>query len=48
VVRGVSGQLFTDDAGQRSLLTWSEGDVTFWIGGDLTAEEALAVAESLR
>jgi outer membrane lipoprotein-sorting protein len=48
VVRGVDGLLFSDDGGQRSLLTWSEGDVTFWIGGDLTADEALAIAESLQ
>ena len=47
VVRGVEGLLFSDDDGQRALLTWSEGDVTFWVGGDLTADEALAVAESL-
>ncbi len=47
-LRGVEGLLFSDDAGQRTLLTWSEGDVTFWIGGDLTADEALGIAESLR
>ena len=46
-VRGGEGLLFSDEDGQRSLLTWSEGDVTFWIGGDLTASEALALAESL-
>ena len=48
VVRGVDGLLFSDDDGQRSLLTWLEGDVTFWIGGDLTADEVLAIAESMR
>jgi len=47
-VRGGDGLLFSDDDGQRTLLTWSEGDVTFWVGGDLTADEALAIAESLR
>jgi outer membrane lipoprotein-sorting protein len=53
-VRGVKGVIFVDDAGsgeaagQRSLLTWSEGEETVWIGGDLTKTEALAVAESLR
>ena len=53
-VRGVEGLIFVDDAGsgeaagQRSLLTWSEGEETVWIGGDLTKTEALAVAESLR
>jgi hypothetical protein len=47
-VRGGEGLLFSDEDGQRSLLTWSEGDVTFWVGGDLTPSEALALAESLK
>jgi hypothetical protein len=47
-VRGGDGLLFSDEDGQRSLLTWSEGDVTFWVGGDLTPSEALALAESLK
>ena len=51
-VRGVTGMLYTDEAdgnGQsRTLLNWSEGDIQYWIGGDLTAEEALALAESLQ
>ena len=47
-LRGTDGLLFSDDDGQRTLLTWSEGDVSFWVGGDLTADEALGIAESLR
>ena len=47
-VRGADGLLFSDDDGQRTLLTWTEGDVTFWVGGDLTADEALGIAESLQ
>jgi hypothetical protein len=47
-VRGGDGLLFSDEGGQRSLLTWSEGDVTFWVGGDLTPSDALALAESLK
>lgn len=47
-IRGVDGLLYSDDDGQRTLLTWSEGDVTFWVGGDLSADEALGVAESLQ
>ncbi|MCB8982964.1 MAG: hypothetical protein H6659_03990 [Ardenticatenaceae bacterium] len=47
-VRGVEGTLYTDDAGAQALLTWTEGDTTYWIGGDLTAAEALALAESLQ
>jgi outer membrane lipoprotein-sorting protein len=46
-VRGGEGQLFSDEDGRRTLLTWFEGGVTFWVGGDLTPTEALAVAESL-
>ena len=47
-VRGVDGLLFNDEDGGRTLLTWTEGDMTFWIGGDLTGDEALAIAESLQ
>jgi outer membrane lipoprotein-sorting protein len=47
-VRGVEGLLVSDAAGGRTLLTWSEGEMTFWIGGDLTGEQALAIAESLQ
>lgn len=46
-VRGVEGMLYSDDSGAQNLLTWTEGDVTFWIGGDLTSAEALALAEAL-
>lgn len=48
IVRGVSGTSYTDESGGRALLAWTEGGVSFWVGGDLTAEQALAVAESLR
>ncbi|WP_420628779.1 DUF4367 domain-containing protein [Candidatus Leptofilum sp.] len=47
-VRGVTGTLYTDAANGRTLLNWSEGDIQYWIGGDLTGEEALAIAESLQ
>lgn len=47
MVRGEEGVLYADEEGNRVLLTWTEGDITFWIGGDLTPEQALAVAESL-
>lgn len=47
-VRGVTGQLFASDSATRTLLTWTEGDIQFWIGGDLTAEQATAIAESLK
>ncbi|MBX3055296.1 MAG: hypothetical protein KF770_02390 [Anaerolineae bacterium] len=47
-VRGVTGQLFASDSATRALLTWTEGDIQFWIGGDLTAEQAVAIANSLQ
>lgn len=47
-VRGVNGLLVSDAEGGRTLLTWTEGEMSFWIGGDLTGEQALAVAESLQ
>lgn len=47
-VRGVPGMLYTDPADGRTLLNWSADDIQYWIGGDLTGEEALAIAESLQ
>jgi outer membrane lipoprotein-sorting protein len=46
-VRGVSATLYSDEANSRTLLTWTEGETQFWIGGDLTPEQAAALAESL-
>ncbi|MCJ7626538.1 MAG: DUF4367 domain-containing protein [Anaerolineaceae bacterium] len=46
-VRGVSGTLFVDDDGSQVLLTWKEGDLFYYVAGDLSADQALAVAESL-
>ena len=48
IVRGVEAISFTNDAATRSLLTWIEGDNSFLIGGDLTPEQAVAIAESLQ
>ena len=47
-VRGVTGMLYTDTEDGRTLLNWSESEIQYWIGGDLTGEEALAIAESLQ
>jgi outer membrane lipoprotein-sorting protein len=46
--RGQEANLYLEDDGGRLLLTWSENGLSFWIGGQLTAEQALALAESLR
>ena len=49
-VRGVPGMVYAQAEAEtaRTLLTWTEGDIQFWIGGDLTAEQAVAIAESLQ
>ncbi|MCB9420180.1 MAG: hypothetical protein H6667_10260 [Ardenticatenaceae bacterium] len=47
-VRGVDGLLVSDTEGSRTLLTWAEGEMSFWIGGNLTGDQALAIAESLQ
>jgi outer membrane lipoprotein-sorting protein len=48
IVRGVEGTLYGNDEDTRALLTWSEGEVSFLVGGDLSAEQAAAIAESLQ
>ncbi len=47
-VRGLPGMLYSDAEGARTLLTWDENNVKVWIGGDLTADQALTLAESLQ
>lgn len=49
-VRGSEGTLYTPSAADtaRTLLTWTKSDIQFWIGGDLTVDEALSIAESLQ
>ena len=46
-IRGIEGTLFTSDEGDQALLTWSDVNTTFWVGGNVTGDEALAIAESL-
>lgn len=47
-VRGVAGSLFVSEDGDRVLLTWSDGGVFFYVAGDITPDQALAIAESLK
>jgi outer membrane lipoprotein-sorting protein len=47
-VRGTTGQLMESEHGDQALLTWTEGEMFVSVGGDLTAEEALLIAESLQ
>jgi len=47
-VRGAAGSLFVSEDGDRVLLTWTEGGLHFYLAGDLTPDQALALAESLK
>lgn len=47
-VRGVEGLLYANEGAARALLTWAEGDLVFWVGGDLSPAAALAIADSLQ
>ena len=47
-VRGVTGSLFASEDGDKVALSWTEGEVTFYIAGNITAEQALEIAESLK
>jgi outer membrane lipoprotein-sorting protein len=47
-VRGVEGTLYVSEDGDKVLLSWSEGDLFYYIAGDLTPDQALTIAESLR
>lgn len=47
-VRGLQGTLYVDENGERSLLAWQENGVSFWVGGDISAEQAFTIAESLQ
>ena len=46
-VQGTAATLYSDAEKGRTLLTWSADGVQFWIGGDITPEQAVAVANSL-
>jgi len=46
-VRSLSGTLFASEEGDQVLLTWVEDDLYFYIAGDLSADQALSIAESL-
>ena len=47
-VRGVTGSLFASGDSDKVALSWTEGEVTFYIAGNITAEQALEIAESLQ
>ena len=47
-LRNTTGLLFESEAGNKVMLTWTEGDLFFSIAGDLTSEQALTIAEALQ
>jgi hypothetical protein len=47
-VRGVAGSLYLSEEHDKVLLSWTEGEVSFFVAGSLTAEQALEIAESLK
>jgi len=47
-VRGVEGSLFSSEDGSKVALAWSEGEISFYIAGNVSAEQALAIADSLK
>lgn len=47
-VRDLEGVLYTNDTATRTLLNWIEGEISFAIGGDVSPDQALAIAESLQ
>ncbi len=47
-VRGVAGSLFASEENDKVLLSWTEGEVSFYVAGNITAEQALEIAESLK
>jgi outer membrane lipoprotein-sorting protein len=47
-IRGVAGSLFVSEDGDQVLLTWTEGDMFFYVAGDITPVQALEIAESLK
>lgn len=46
-VRGVAGSLYVSEDSDKVLLSWSEGDLFYYIAGDITPDQALTIAESL-
>jgi outer membrane lipoprotein-sorting protein len=47
-VRGVAGSLFVSEENDKVLLSWTEGEVSFYVAGNLSPEQALEIAESLK
>ena len=48
LVRGITGTMYMADDGGQVLLTWQEGDAFYYIAGNLSADQALKIAESMQ
>ena len=46
-VNGLPGSLYTSPDGTQVLLSWSEAGVFYYVGGNLTREQAFTIAQSL-
>lgn len=47
-VREVEGSLFVSEEFDKVMLSWTEGQVSYIVAGNLTAEQALEIANSLK
>jgi len=47
-VRGTTGQIYASEDGIQVLLTWSEDGLFYSVAGNLSADQALNIAESLQ
>ncbi|MFZ0216147.1 MAG: hypothetical protein WAM30_09435 [Candidatus Dormiibacterota bacterium] len=47
-VQGVSGEAFGDNTGLGSGVVWIKGGVVYFVGGTISEQDALAVAQTLR
>jgi len=47
-IRGTTGELLVSNDGSQVLLSWTEGEIFYSVAGDLSTEQALAIANSLQ
>ena len=47
-VRGVTGSIIEGRSDTRTLLTWQAGDITYVLAGNISSEDALKLANSLK
>lgn len=47
-VRGADGTLYVSEDGSQVLLSWAEGDLFYYVAGNITTDQALTISESLQ